>query len=249
MDRKKRFEIFDLKLDSLTMEETIQEVKKYIENGVKCQHVVLNAGKVVLANKNENLRNVINDCEIINADGQSVVWAARFLGNRIPERVAGIDLMYNLLSLAEKNGYGVYFFGAREEVLGKAIQAITGLYPKLIVSGKRNGYFTDKDIASIIEDMNNSKAKMLFVGFSSPMKEFWLKQHMPQINIPFCMGVGGSFDVAAGTTKRAPLWMQKLGLEWFYRFLQEPGRMWRRYLVGNMEFIKLTIKAKLSKAG
>jgi N-acetylglucosaminyldiphosphoundecaprenol N-acetyl-beta-D-mannosaminyltransferase len=115
----------------------------------------------------------------------------------------------------------------------------------LIVAGQRNGYFTVEQLPDIIRDMRSSQARILLVGISSPTKEYWLKENMSKIDIPFCMGVGGSFDVAAGEAKRAPLIMQKMGMEWFYRFIQEPGRLWERYLIGNMSFILYFISCKL----
>lgn len=114
------------------------------------------------------------------------------------------------------------------------------------MSGYRNGYFSKEDNNSIIQDMRNSNAKILFVAFSSPKKEYWLAENIDKINIPFCMGVGGSFDVVVGKTKRAPLWMQKISLEWFYRFIQEPRRMWKRYLIGNIKFVYYLLKEKFN---
>jgi N-acetylglucosaminyldiphosphoundecaprenol N-acetyl-beta-D-mannosaminyltransferase len=240
-----KISMMGLNIDNLTIDETVNHIDAMIQKRKSCQHVVLNASKVVLANQNPELKKIINECALINADGQSVVWASRVLGKPLKERVAGIDLMYRLLELAESKGYRVYFFGAKEAVLIKAIENFKIKYPQLIVAGYRNGYFTAADNDKIIANMAKANADILFVGFSSPQKEFWLKENMSQINIPFCMGVGGSFDVAAGVTKRAPLWMQKSGLEWFYRFAQEPGRMWKRYIIGNLRFVWYVIKAKI----
>lgn len=247
MNDNKRIMVMDYNLDALTMEETVSRIQQMIQDGCSCQHVVLNAGKVVMANKDPQLREIINQCEMINADGQSIVWAARLLGEKVPERVTGIDLMYRLFALAEANGYGVYFFGAREEVLKRAVANILQSYPGLIVAGQRNGYFNAEQLPDIIQDMRSSQAKILLVGISSPTKEYWLKENMSKIDIPFCMGVGGSFDVAAGEAKRAPLSMQKMGMEWFYRFMQEPRRLWERYLIGNMSFVLYVIRCKFAR--
>jgi len=238
----KTVKLFDCEVAALNMEETIEEIEHRIERREKTQHVVINAGKVVLMEKDEKLKEIIKTCPIINADGQSIVWASKLKGTPVPERVAGIDLMENLIKLSARKGYKIYFFGAKEEVVKKVLEVYKEKYPNLNIAGYRNGYFTDADMPSIIEDMKNSKADILFVAFSSPKKEYWLAKYMDAIDIPFCMGVGGSFDVIAGRTKRAPLWMQKSGLEWYYRFQQEPRRMFKRYLVGNIKFINSTMK-------
>lgn len=239
--------MFGCNVAAINMKETLEAVESLIIKRIPTQHVVINAGKVVLMDKDEKLRDIVNKCPIINADGQSIVWASKFLGKPIPERVAGIDLMEDLIKLSSEKGYGIYFFGAKEEVVCEVIRRYKGKYPNLNISGYRNGYFSKDDMPEIIDDMSKSKADILLVAFSSPKKEYWLSENIDNINIPFCMGVGGSFDVIAGATTRAPIWMQKIGLEWFYRFIQEPSRMWKRYLIGNSKFIYLTLKEKLNK--
>ncbi|EPY2289500.1 WecB/TagA/CpsF family glycosyltransferase [Clostridium sporogenes] len=243
----KTVKMFDCNVAALTMEETIQEIECYIKERKPVQHVVINAGKVVLMENNEELKTVIQKCPLINADGQSIVWASKILAKPLPERVTGIDLMENLVCLSNEKGYRIYFFGAKEHIVKKVIEKYKDKYPNLQIAGYRNGYFSEKDNKDIVEDMKKSKADILFVAFSSPKKEFWLYNNMDKIDIPFCMGVGGSFDVVAGKTKRSPKWMQKIGLEWFYRFMQEPRRMWKRYLVGNFKFIKIVIEEKMKR--
>lgn len=232
-------------IDSLTMNETIDKIEEHIREKKICQHVVLNAAKVVATRYDKKLKEIINNCEIINADGQSIVWAANFLGSPLPERVTGIDLMMEIIKISSRKGYRIYFFGATEEVNKKVVDKFRSKYPNLQIAGRRNGYFTEEENSLIIEDMKNSNADILLVAFSSPKKEYWINKNIDKINIPFVMGVGGSFDVVAGVTKRAPLWMQKMGLEWFYRFIQEPKRMWKRVLIGNSKFIYYVFKEKI----
>ena len=194
--------------------------------------------------ENEELTNIINECPLINADGQSIVWGSKILGNPLPERVAGIDIFTELVKISAEKGYKPYFFGAKEEVVKEVVRRFQEQYPELKVVGYRNGYFKSEESIKIAEDINKSGADILFVAFSSTMKEFWIKEHMDIMKIPFAMGVGGSFDVVAGKTTRAPRWMQKCGLEWFHRFIQEPRRMFKRYIGGNVKFIKLIMKNK-----
>lgn len=240
--RDKRIKLMGYYLDALTVDETVAVIEGCIDNKIKCQHGVLNAAKVVLAEKDGKLKRILNECEIVSADGQSIVWASKFLGEKIPERVAGIDLMERLLKLSDKKAYRVYFFGAREEVVRKVVEICRREYPNLVVAGFRSGYFCEEHNSDIVMNIKNAEPDILFVGFSSPKKEYWLKKNKGELNVPFCMGVGGSFDVIAGFKKRAPLWMQKWGLEWSYRFIQEPGRMWKRYLIGNIKFIYIVLK-------
>jgi N-acetylglucosaminyldiphosphoundecaprenol N-acetyl-beta-D-mannosaminyltransferase len=229
-------------VDNLTMEETLAYVEEKIEQGVPLQHVVVNAAKIVEAHENPHLKSIIDSCEIINADGQAVVWASRILGTPLKERVAGIDLMQQLVRRASEKQWGIYFLGAKQEVLDKVIERYQREYPTLRIAGARNGYFRQEEELKLAEEIRASSAQILFVAISSPKKEIFLNKYLDVMNVPFVMGVGGSFDVVAGLTRRAPVWMQQLGLEWLFRFLQEPRRMWRRYIIGNAKFIWLVLK-------
>lgn len=244
----KKSRLFGCDVASLTLEETVKEVDQIIQERISTQHVVINAGKVVLMENDPKLKEIIQQCKIINADGQSIVWASKILGRPLPERVAGIDLMEEVIKLSVEKEYSIYFFGAKENVVKKVVDSYLEKYPKLKVAGLRNGYFQEQDNKQIVEDIRNSKADILLVAFSSPKKEYWLADHLNDLVVPFSMGVGGSFDVVAGITQRAPAWMQKCGLEWFYRFIQEPRRMWKRYLVGNSKFILLVLIEKFTRS-
>lgn len=242
-----RINILNSPVDKLTMKETISIIDKSIQKGLVIQHVVVNAAKMVNMQKNLSLRDSVINSDIINADGMSVVWAAKFLGEPLPERVSGIDIMINLVDLAAKNNYKIFFFGAKEFVVSRLIDKYSKQYGKHIIAGYRNGYFTKEEEPSIAKHISDSGADILFVGIPSPTKEIFLNDYKTVINVPFIMGVGGSFDVIAGITKRAPIWMQSRGLEWFYRFLQEPKRMWKRYLITNILFVYYVFREKLLK--
>jgi len=244
---QKRVNLLNFSVDNLTLEDTLSKIDYIIDNRILTQHVVVNAGKAVLLQKDRKLREIINNCGLINADGQSIVWASKFLGSPLIERVTGIDLMEKLIERASVKGYSIFFFGAKEEAVIKVIKHYRNKYPNLKVAGYRNGYFEKEDEENIVKEIKNSNADILLVAFSSPLKEYWLSKYFDELSVPFQMGVGGSFDVIAGITKRAPKWMQKYGLEWFYRFLQEPKRMWKRYLIGNSKFIYYVLKEKFKK--
>lgn len=240
-----KINILNTHIHDLTMHETLAIVDKTIASGEQLHHVVVNAGKIVAMQSDLQLRQSVNESDLINADGQAVVWASRILGKPLKERVAGIDLMVNLVELAHQKNYKVFFFGAQEDVVKTVVNKYAEQYSSNIIAGYRNGYFNKDEEEDIARDIANSGANMLFVAISSPTKENFLfdnKEILKKVN--FVMGVGGSFDVVSGKIKRAPEWMQKSGLEWFYRFSQEPKRMWKRYLVGNSKFIGLVIKEK-----
>ena len=228
------------------MDETVTRCRTLIGEFRRGQVVGVNAGKCVLMHDTPDVRDIVASCELVNADGQSVVWAARFLGLSVPERVAGIDLMERLIAACESEGWPVYFLGAKDEVLAAFEAEALRRHPRLRVAGRRNGYFGADQEAGITETIRASGARLLLVGISSPMKERFLARNMERLGPLLAMGVGGSFDVWAGKATRAPLWMQRVGLEWFHRFAQEPRRMWKRYLVGNLRFAWIVIRARVS---
>jgi N-acetylglucosaminyldiphosphoundecaprenol N-acetyl-beta-D-mannosaminyltransferase len=233
-------------IDNYSMDETLEQVEMAISEKRQIHHVVVNAGKIVAMQKDLELRRSVNESDLINADGMAVVWASKILGKPLRERVAGIDIMQHLVERAHQKGYSIFFLGAKEEVVSKVVDVYTEQYGEEIIAGYRNGYFGREEEADIAKMIAESGAQILFVAISSPTKENFLyrnKQLLQRVN--FIMGVGGSFDVVSGKVKRAPKWMQRAGLEWFYRFLQEPGRMWKRYLLGNTRFILLVLRERL----
>jgi len=240
-----RFNFLGIPLDALTMKETISIIDDAIRLNSRITHVVLNAGKVVSMQYDQQLKQSVVSCDIINADGQSIVWASRFLGFKIPERVAGADLMQALVLHSFIKKYKCFFLGGKEEIVKKVVSIYSQKYSSDIIAGYRNGYFSEEEEENIALEISNSGAQILFVAISSPKKEnFMFNNRHILSNVNFTMGVGGTFDIIAGFTKRAPLWMQNCGLEFFYRFLQEPRRLWKRYLVGNSKFIFLILKKK-----
>jgi N-acetylglucosaminyldiphosphoundecaprenol N-acetyl-beta-D-mannosaminyltransferase len=238
--------LFGLDLDLLTMPDTVAACEDLINRARPAQQSSLNAAKVVLAAHSAEVRDSLRHADLLTADGQSVVWAGRLLGIPVPERVAGIDLMEHLLGLAEAKGFKVFFLGAREEVLDQFAEVVRDRYPALKIAGRRNGYFDNgSDVARTIRA---SGAQLLLIALPSPAKEFFVEQYRGELGPLLAVGVGGSFDVWAGVTTRAPRWMQRTGLEWLFRLIQEPGKMWRRYLVGNTRFILMTLGEAASKA-
>ena len=239
----KRRRFFGANIDLLTMDESLKAVDPIIAKRVPIQHVGVNVSKLILMKEDKALADMVNACPIINVDGQGVVWGAQWLGIPVPERVTGIDLFERLIARAAQKGYRVYFFGAREEMAKRTVENFLRDYPELQVAGWRNGYFKDEEEAQIVQDIRRSGADMLFVAMTSPKKEYFLTKYLEEMNVPFAMGVGGSFDVIAGMTLRAPLWAQRSGFEWLFRLLNEPRRLWKRYLSTNLVFAWMLLKA------
>ena len=164
------------------------------------------------------------------------------------EYVDEIILRYLRVFLLEVPAHGlkiVRFIHIKPEVAKKVVEFVETNYPGLHIAGFRDGYFDKDQEQSVAQDIKDSRADIIFVAISPPKKEIFLRKWRDFVNVPVCHGVGGSFDILAGVTKRAPIWMQRSGLEWFYRFIQEPRRMWKRYLITNSIFIKLSCEAIL----
>jgi N-acetylglucosaminyldiphosphoundecaprenol N-acetyl-beta-D-mannosaminyltransferase len=219
------------------MDETLDQCDQFIRSRVPHQIVVVNVAKLVKAQTDKYLRHIINEADLVGADGVPLVWLSKALGDPIPERVNGTDLMEKLVAHASEKGYSIYFLGATLEVVRKVVATYQAQYPTLKVAGYRDGYFGPEEEVKVAEEIRASGADIIFLAFGSPKKEKFVREHLFRMNVPVVHGVGGSFDVIAGVTKRAPVWMQNSGMEWFYRMMQEPGRMWKRYLFTNLEFV------------
>ena len=233
-------------MDTLTMSETVESIKGRIKTGKFTQHVVVNVAKLVNMKKDPELAQSVTECDIINIDGMGVVWGARFVGHDVSERVAGVDLFMELNKMAEQEALPVFYLGATEEVVAETAAKMQSLHPDLNIVGAHHGYFWD-DEQSVVDKIRESGAKMLFVAITSPKKENFINRWKSQLGVNFVMGVGGTFDVVAGKVERAPVWMQNSGLEWFYRVVQEPGRMWKRYATTNNSYAWLLLQEKTKK--
>ncbi|WP_322105696.1 WecB/TagA/CpsF family glycosyltransferase [Paraburkholderia sp. J41] len=239
-----RVELFSCPMDVATARETVELIGRRVMARQFTQHVVINVAKIVHMQRDSLLAASIRACHIINIDGMGVVWAARMLGIDVPERVAGVDLFEDLLVMAAERGFPVFLLGATPEVVQATAEIIGKRHPRLIVAGYHHGYFWE-DERAVVEKIGSSGARLLFVAITSPKKENFINRWQAQLGVDFVMGVGGTFDVVAGKVRRAPVWMQRYGLEWFYRVIQEPGRMWRRYLTTNLQFAGLLLKTIL----
>jgi N-acetylglucosaminyldiphosphoundecaprenol N-acetyl-beta-D-mannosaminyltransferase len=244
-----RRELFGLRLDPLTMDQAVARCTDAIEHHEQLSIGVVNAAKVVSMRRDAQLRDAVAGCGMVLADGQAVVWASGVLRAPLPERVAGVDLFMELLAESARRGYRVYFLGARPDVLARMLEEAARRFPGLIVAGARDGYYQPGDEAEIAEEIRTSRADILFLGMSSPRKELFMGEWGPATKAHVLHGVGGSFDILAGQTRRAPVWLQTHGLEWLYRAWQEPIRLGRRYLKTNLAFLALVARERIRRRG
>jgi len=237
--RRPRRLLFGVELDAVRLPEVVELCSTALDSRAPTLIGVLNAAKVVKLRHDTVLRESLLACDVVVADGQSVVWASRILRRPLPERVAGIDLFESLLALANRRSRSVYLLGATPEVLTMLVERVTTTYPNLRIAGRRDGYFTDDQSSGVAAEIRASGADMLFLGMTSPKKEIFLGTYGDTLRVPVLHGVGGSFDVLAWVTRRAPVRWQRLGMEWAYRLVQEPRRLWKRYLTTNLGFLVL----------
>lgn len=237
--------LFDVSIHAATLSQVVAQCRAAIDTRRPLMIGVVNAAKIVNMARDPLLRNSVCSADLVLADGAAVVWASWLLRQPLPERVAGIDLFEALLALAHDQGYSVYLLGAKQEVLEEVVRRIGARHPGIRIAGYRNGYFGDAEAPAVARDIALAHPDMLFVAMTSPKKETFLAHHAAELAVPVCHGVGGSFDVLAGKVARAPRTWQRLGLEWLYRVLQEPRRLWKRYLVTNSAFIAMVARAWL----
>lgn len=223
-------------IHALTMEETLGHVRTAMHQREPLRHVAMNVAKFVKLRSDSALRNDVLNADLIGVDGMGILVGARLLGIKIPERVAGVDLMERVLALCAVEGFRPYFLGATQEVLDLALANLAKRHPTLQIAGAQHGYFDRARQRQIIERINEARPDCLFVGMPTPRKERFMAEHGDELEVPFVMGVGGGIDILAGHVRRAPDAWQRSGFEWLYRILQEPRRMWRRYLVTNTAY-------------
>ena len=229
-------EVLGAPLQAMTMDAVLDLVDATIAARAQLRIGVVNAAKLVNMRRDPTLSRDVLASDIVLADGMAVVWASRVLGRPLPERIPGIDLMFEVLRQGSERGYRVFFFGATEEVLQRVTARVAADYPGVVIAGQRNGYYRPDEEEAVAAQIHAARPDVLFVAMTSPRKEHFMARWSERLDVAVWHGVGGSFDVMAGKVQRAPDRWQRLGLEWLYRVRQEPRRLWRRYLVTNTLF-------------
>lgn len=227
--QRKRIYILGSLVDKVDTKEALKKIEEFIEEGTPHHIITANAEIIYRGLNDKKLSRTLNKAHLVTADGSGVVWAARQLNNPVPERVTGIDLLHAICNKAQEKEWKLYFLGAAPGVAEKAVLKVLEMYPDCHIVGYENGYFSQEEEPEVIENIKKAEPDILFVALGAPKQEFWIREHLQELGVPVCMGVGGSFDVLAGNVDRAPEWMQKKGLEWLFRLYKEPKR-WRRML-------------------
>lgn len=243
-----RVDFMGTPIDVLTMRDAVDAAESFIAAGRPHQLIAINAAKVVLAHQEPDFRQLLWNSDMAFVDGQPVIFAARLLGYRLPELISGHFLMERLVERAAERNYSVYFLGARPEVVAKTVDTLAGRHPSLRVAGWRDGFWTRDEEMDVVRAVRASGADMLFLALGTPRKEQWIARYKDELQVPVCLGVGGSFDVIAGVLKVEPAWMRSAGLAWLYRMLQEPGRLGKRYAASNPIFIRLLLGEMMRRA-
>ena len=234
-------------VDLLSAGETAGRALQAMRGGPPVTHVALNVAKFVKMRGDEELRRDVEQADIIGIDGMGLVLALRLFGQRRVERVAGVDLMFALLERCAELGLRPFLLGAKRDVLERAATVARDRWPGLEFAGLHDGYFSPAEEQGVADQIRASGADCLFVAMPTPRKERFLHQHGRGLQVPFIMGVGGSVDVLAGHVSRAPLPMQRLGLEWLHRLVQEPRKMFWRYASTNAVFAAIIARACVAR--
>jgi len=243
-----RLKILNIWVDSITKEECLKKIEEFIQTKEKKVHVIFasNPEKNFSVPKDAVVYNTFRNADILLPDGIGVVLAARLLYGVKIRRLPGADMMEEICKLAAKKGYKVFIYGAKEEVNKKAVDILIKKYRGLNIVGRSHGYVKEKDMDKLIEKINNVKAEILFVALGSPKQERWIAEYKNKLDtVKVCQGIGGTLDTIAGNVKRAPVFWQKLNLEWLYRLISEPKRIKRQKVLPVFAFLILMEKVRL----
>lgn len=245
-----RVNLLDTWIDKVDLEEAAAQVEAFVQSGTPHQVVTANVDFLRLAAEQRSFRDLINASDLVVADGMPLLWGSRLLGDPLPERVTGVELVRECARLSAAKGYSIFLLGAAPGVADGAAETLRRDYPGVRIAGTYAppvGPFSDVTEATMLRLIQEAQPDMLFVAFGAPRQDQWIRAHLHELKVPVCMGVGGSFDFLAGRVSRAPLWMQDRGLEWLYRVLQEPTRLWKRYFVDDLPiFLRMMAQGRSS---
>jgi len=240
--------VLGVKVHAVTQQQVLTLIEAYMASGRPHQLVTVNPEFVVAAQSDAQFREIINNAALALPDGIGLLKAARFLKiTPLPERVPGSDLVIHLADLSHRQGYRIYFLGAGQGVAEKTIHNLKQRYPKLQAVGYYAGSPDPEENETIVQRILAARPDILLVACGAPKQDKWIQRNFDRLQVPVCIGVGGSFDFIAGTAKRAPRWLQKLGLEWLHRLIRQPWR-WRRIWNAVPRFSWLVFKSRYAPA-
>jgi len=247
-----RVNIGSIDIDMYSQVALVDEVLHHALYGNHTRQVVTaNAQFYVLAEKSRRFRDCLRDAHYICADGMPIVWACNTFTEGMVPRIAGVDLIEKMCRFGASHGLQVFLLGGRPEAASMTAKVLLEKYPGIQIAGVNcplYGFERRPDtLQPVLDHIADARPHVLFVGLGAPKQEFFIHHHIKPLRVPLAIGIGGSFEILSGKLNRAPMWMQSSGLEWFYRLVQEPQRLWRRYLIGNLEFLWSVTRWKLRR--
>ncbi len=245
----RRVNVLGVAIDPFTTASLNGRVEQILENGSRATLAYIHVHGINLAYNDERLAEFFNSADVAYCDGEGVRLGAKLLGSQIPERIALTDWVWDLLRICEFRGASVYLLGSKSEVVGDAAKRIKERFPQLKLVGCHHGYFEKDGPASekIIEEINQLRPAVLLVGFGMPLQEQWLMKYRNRLNVNLVLTAGSCFDYVSGRKRRCPRWMARHGLEWLYRLVHEPRRLFKRYVFGNPLFIARVLRAAIGQ--
>lgn len=235
-----RIELFGIVIHNVTMNEAVEGITGWLAGSGRHYVTTPNVDHVMRLQHDPEFRQIYRNASLVVADGMPIIWASRWLGKPLKERVSGADLLPKVCEVAAASGKTVFLLGGKDGIAERAAQNLQARFPSLRVVGAYGppfGFESDEaENQRIVRVINEAQPDILFVGLGAPKQEKWVARHLQQLQIKVALCVGAGIDYVAGTLKRAPRWMQRVGLEWAWRLFQEPGRLWRRYLVTDLAF-------------
>jgi N-acetylglucosaminyldiphosphoundecaprenol N-acetyl-beta-D-mannosaminyltransferase len=241
-----RIKLFDIGIDNVTLEEAVEVIVDRLDGDAPTQVSFVNADCVNIACKSREYREALQESDLVFADGIGVRVAGEILGRPIRDNVNGTDLFPRLAAALQGSGKRVYLLGGRPGVADGVARWLAKNFPDVKLAGWRHGYFSAEEEAKVIADIRRCGADLVLVAFGAPRQELWIRRNLAKLGAKVVIGVGGLLDFFSGRIPRAPRWIRKLGLEWCYRLYQEPQRLWRRYLVGNVVFLARLARTRLA---
>ena len=246
-----RMKFMNTYMDNVTMDEAIKHIEYCIDNKIIGQVITPNVDQIVRMEWDTYFQKICENCELLLVDGHPLMWIAKAYGTPFKEKIPGSDLVPKLCEIAAQKSYSVFFLGAAPGVAAKAAKIMQQQYPGLNVAGTYSpplGFEKDKEELNHIDQMlKDSKADMLFVGMGVPKQDIFIYENMHTYQIPMSFSIGGTIDFIAGVQKRAPKWISKIGMEWFYRLCKDPKRMFKRYIIDDTKIFELARKYKPKK--
>ena len=237
-------EMLGVKVNKVNMDTTLNAVRAYVHSGKPHMIVTADSFGIVMAQTDNEFRGIVNGADLVTPDSSGILLGAKWLGTPLLGRVSGIDIAQNMCKIAAEEGFSVFLFGAAPGVADLAAQKLQETYPGLVIAGTHDGYFDAEQETEIISQIKNSGAHALLVALGIPKQEKWISSHINELGVCVAMGVGGSFDVISGKIKRAPVLVQKLYLEWAYRFIKDPSKVYKVSVLP--KFLAMVLREKFT---